>query len=394
MSYKSHYSRFFTAHSARLHCAPHSHHYWPDVTRDAQLAYWDDSARGVDHKWDQIFGERIPAVQQLLAQLLGIPEPSQLVFATNTHEFLYRILSCFNPAQPLTILTTDSEFHSFSRQVRRLSERPTVQVDVVPTEPFDTFATRWLEAVRQQRHQLIFASQVFFNSGVIGPELGDWVNQADTTTTIVVDGYHGCGAIPTDLGALANRIFYVAGSYKYLQAGEGCCFMSVPLNCELRPEYTGWFADFANLAKPQQTRVEYANDGYRFAGATMDFSALYRLQAVLEWWQRDTISVAAMHSHVQQLQQAFRDALAAAQHPLLQCEQLLHHDLNHHGHFYTYRLPSAEQVTTLAAQLEQRGIATDYRANRLRFGFALYHDVEDFEWLRDVLTQIMAKPSV
>lgn len=390
MSFKAQYSRFFAAHSARLHCAPHSHHYWPDVTREAQLAYWDDSARGVDHKWDQIFGERVPAVQRQLAELLSVPDPSQFVFAANTHELLYRVLSCFDPAQPLSILTTDSEFHSFSRQVRRLSERPTVKVQVVPTEPFDTFATRWLEAVKQHQHQLIFASQVFYNSGVIGPELTDWIAHAHADATIVVDGYHGCGAIPTSLANVADRIFYVAGSYKYLQAGEGCCFMTVPRNCTLRPEYTGWFADFANLAKPQQAQVEYASDGFRFAGATMDYTALYRLQAVLDWWQKDGITVTSIHAHVQQLQQAFRDALTEAQHPLLQCEQLLHHDLNHHGHFYTYRLPTAEQVTELAAQLDQRGIATDYRANRLRFGFAMYHDVEDFALLRDVLMQLKA----
>ena len=44
----------------RLHLAAHSHHLWPDVTRDAMLACWDDAARLLDHKWDRIFGEVLP----------------------------------------------------------------------------------------------------------------------------------------------------------------------------------------------------------------------------------------------------------------------------------------------------------------------------------------------
>src|SRR5690554_4722838 len=122
MSYKNHYRHYFAQHPDTLHCAPHSHHYWPDVTRDAQLAYWDDSARGVDHKWATIFGNRVPAVQQLLAQLLNHPYPQQFAFAGNTHELPYRVFSCFAADKPLRVLSTDSEFHSFSRQVRRLQE--------------------------------------------------------------------------------------------------------------------------------------------------------------------------------------------------------------------------------------------------------------------------------
>ncbi|RUO78611.1 aminotransferase class V-fold PLP-dependent enzyme [Pseudidiomarina taiwanensis] len=387
MSYKSHYRHFFELHPQQLHCAPHSHHYWPDVTRKAQLEYWDDSAVGVDHKWDKIFGEKVPHVQQRLAQLLNYPAPEQFVFAPNTHELLYRVISAFAQDQPLRILTTDSEFHSFSRQVRRLAERPQVAVTVVATEPFDSFASRWSDALAGAAHDLIFCSQVYFNSGVIAPWVETWLDQVPSDTQIIIDGYHGCGAIETDLSRVADRVFYLAGSYKYLQAGEGCCFMSVPRDCSLRPEYTGWFADFNSLAKPQQGPIDYANDGFRFAGATQDFSALYRLAAVLDWWHQEGLTVAQIHRHVQTQQQAFLAVLDVAQHPVLNRSRLLHNGLAEHGHFYTFELDSAEQVSELAVQLQQAGIATDYRYKRLRFGFALYHDPEDFH----VLTQALSK---
>lgn len=386
MSFKQHYQYFLKQHPETLHCSPHSHHYWPDVTRTAQLAYWDDSAKGVDHKWETIFGQRVPSVQRLLADLLDHPTPGQFVFAGNTHELLYRVISCFEPTKPLRILTSDGEFHSFSRQVRRLEERANVEVVRVSCEPYASFEARWRQALQGQSFDLIFCSQVFFNSGVVAPWVGTWIAQVPSTTQVVIDGYHGCGALPTSLREVADRIFYVAGAYKYLQAGEGCCFMSVPRGTKLRPEYTGWFADFANLAKPQQASVEYANDGMRFAGATMDFTALYRLEAVLQWWHDANIRVAQIHQYVQQLQQAFLQVVDAVGHPLLRRENLLVDDLSNHGHFLTFELATADEVTQLADKLQRAGIETDYRGKRLRFGFALYHDAEDYQRLKKALS--------
>ena len=387
MAFKQHYRHFMAQHADTLHCAPHSHHYWPDVTRAAQLAYWEDTARGVDHKWDIIFGERIPAVQKHLAALLNHPYPEQFVFASNTHELLYRVISSFDPMQPLRVLSTDSEFHSFSRQIRRLQERSNVQVVTIPTEPFASFPERWCKALTNNAFDLIFTSQVFYNSGVVAPSLHTWIDDVAATTEIVVDGYHGCGALPTDLSDYADRIFYLAGGYKYLQAGEGCCFMAVPKGCQLRPEYTGWFADFANLAKPQGGAVQYADDGLRFAGATMDFSALYRLQSVLQWWQQEQFTVPRMHAYIQQLQQAFLQVLDDCNHPLVNRQSLLADNLAHHGHFFTFKLADAQQVEQLAAQLREAGVETDYRHDRLRFGFAIYHDQGDYQRIKNALSK-------
>ena len=65
--YQQFYQRFLQANQGRQHFACHSHHYWPDVSRDAMLEYWDDTARLVDDKWRYIFGEKVPQTQQLIA---------------------------------------------------------------------------------------------------------------------------------------------------------------------------------------------------------------------------------------------------------------------------------------------------------------------------------------
>jgi len=381
MSYKKYYQRFLTANAGKQHYACHSHHYWPDVTRDAMLQYWDDTARLVDHKWDYMFGEVVPEVQRQIAAVLKIRRHQQLVFAPNTHELLFRLLSAFDWHAGFKVLTSDSEFHSFSRQIARLAEVSTVEVMTVPTEPFATFTQRFVEAAAQFQPDLVFCSQVFFNSGVAIADLPAFITGLERVcqATLAIDGYHAFMALPTDLTSIEGRIFYLAGSYKYAQGGEGCCFMLVPDNCQLRPLYTGWFAEFGALAGEKSAQVQYANDGYRFAGATMDLTALYRLRAVLSLYQREMMSVAVVHQHVQQLQQAFLTALDQVSHPWLNRQNLLTADLTQHGHFLTFRGPSAGAVAGLSSFLAQHGIETDHRADRLRFGFAPYHDLTDID---------------
>ena len=379
--YQQFYQRFLTANKGKQHFACHSHHYWPDVSREAMLEYWDDSARLVDDKWHYIFSEKVPQTQQLIADILQLPQPEQIVFAPNTHELVMRLLSCFDLRQPLRILTTDSEFHSFSRQVKRLSEYDNVVVEVVAVEPFASFEQRFARAAAAQDYQLIFCSQVFFNSGFAIADLPAFVASLDAVSNamIAIDGYHGFMALPSDLSSIAERIFYLAGSYKYAGGGEGCCFMSVPVGSTHRPLYTGWFAEFGTLAAEKSATVLYSEDGYRFAGATMDFSALYRLNAVLRLYKQQGISVGRIHQYVQQLQQCFLQKLGDLQHPKLCVANLLVHDLKLHGHFLTFRLGSPAEVAELAAQLKRAGIETDYRGDRLRFGFALYHNSAEYD---------------
>ena len=75
MNLKSHYSHFLSKDKGLLRFTAHSHHYWPDVTRDAVLACWDDAAKYVDDKWSHIFGEVIPRAQGSIASILDLDHP-------------------------------------------------------------------------------------------------------------------------------------------------------------------------------------------------------------------------------------------------------------------------------------------------------------------------------
>ena len=153
---RSWFSRFQEAAPDRIHAAAHSHHPWPDITFAAHQRAWEDAARLADDKWDYVFGVLMPETKSLVADVLSLPVPDTLAFAPNTHEFILRIASSL--PRPFSVLTSNAEFHSFSRQVARWEEAGVATVTRVRAEPFDTFPERLVTAY--DRHDLVFFSQV------------------------------------------------------------------------------------------------------------------------------------------------------------------------------------------------------------------------------------------
>jgi selenocysteine lyase/cysteine desulfurase len=373
---KALFSRFLAADPERLHFAAHSHHYWPDVTFEAQQRAWLDAAALADEKWDAISREVMPRARAHVARILGLPDPGTVAFGPNTHGFLVRILSSLDPRRPARVLTTDGEFHSASRQLARLEEDGLAEVVRVATRPFASFPSRWADAASRGGFDLAYFSHVFFDSGWAVPSLEAMVGAVvDPRTVVVVDGYHGFCALPTDLSRVAARAFYLAGGYKYAMSGEGCCFVHAPDGWAPRPRDTGWFASFAAIAERPTGRVPYAAGGARMMGATFDPTALYRFNAAMDLLVAESLGVADVHAHVHALQRRFVDELARRPgHPLRQEALLVPVADEHRGHFLAWSLPDAAEVhrRLLGAKL-----VTDVRGDRLRLGFGLYHDEDD-----------------
>ena len=117
---------------------------------------------------------------------------------SHDERFVRRLLSALPADRRLRILTSDSEFHSFRRQIARLEEDGLVAVERIAAEPFASFADRFAAAVRRGGYDLVFVSQVFFNSAATSGSLDDIAAAvADPHTLIAFDGYHGFMALPT-----------------------------------------------------------------------------------------------------------------------------------------------------------------------------------------------------
>lgn len=371
------FSRALAADPQRLHYAAHSHHLWPDATFEAQLQAWQDAAVLADRKWARVMGEVYPAAQARVARELSLPSADSVVFAPNTHALLVALMSAF-PRRPLRVLATDGEFHSFRRQAQRWAEAGEIELTLVAAEDPD-FAERFTQVARSGVFDLVFVSHVFFKSGVVFDEA--W-RLAELTRPegpwLVVDGYHGFRAVPTDLAAVADRLFYLAGGYKYAMAGEGAAFLHAPPGFGPRPVVSGWYAEFADL-EGVAGAVGYRRDAGRFLGATFDPSGLYRFVAAARMLDENGLSTPVVSAHVAALQGQLLSEMRSGRAGRLAEATLLNPPGDRPAaRFLAFRHPEA---AAWSRALAERHVLTDVRDDVLRIGFGLYHDAGDVDRL-------------
>lgn len=361
-----HYQRFRV--SERVLLSGHSHQAWPDCGFEAHSQAWLDAANFVDDKWDLAF-EKGSRVARGFAELLG-DVPQNIALGANTHELVFRFLSALPLRKRPKVITTDREFHSMWRQLARISEEG-VEVLWVPADPVESLSQRLVDAL-DQRTAAVMVSAVFFDNAKINPQLGPVCTAARAMgAELLVDVYHALGVVEFGLSQRGLVDAYITGGgYKYLQLGEGNCFLRLPPHCSLRPIYTGWFADFEHMANLNRAeRVSYGQGGVRFAGATYDPTSNYRAAAVFDFFEQQGLSPAVLRRISQHQLRLFEQTLANCDLPESGLSRSHLTPLSQIGGFLTYKCDLAQQVTT---ELRRRHVFCDARGNILRFGPAPY----------------------
>ncbi|MCA9525176.1 MAG: aminotransferase class V-fold PLP-dependent enzyme [Myxococcales bacterium] len=374
-----HYTAFLRP--GRILLTGHSHQAWPDVAAGAMAQAFQDAAEHVDDKWSRVM-ERAHRVRQAVATRLG-GRPEDVALAASTHELVARFLSALPLDRRRHIVTTDGEFHSLDRQLRRLAEAG-VEVTCVPADPVDTLAGRLAAAVRTDTAALM-ASTVLFRTAAVVPGLAEAVAAAQAVgAEVLLDAYHGFNIVPfrtLDFGV--DPIFVVAGGYKYAQWGEGACFMRVPAGCTLRPVHTGWFADFEHLgAERSDGLVGYSEDGAgRFAGSTFEPTSVYRAAAVAAFFTQQGLSVERLRALSLAQTGRILDRVSG------RLEVLTPTAPEARGGFVAVRVNHAPLVV---GTLRQRGIYVDSRGDVLRIGPAPYVAAGDLDMALDHLLALAA----
>lgn len=374
-SWKRLFRRSLEAAPQRLHFAAHSHHLWPDASLDGHTAAWADAALLADRKWEPLFEQVIPEAQSHIAAELNLPEPTSIAFAPNTHELLVRLFSA-RSERPLRVLASDGEFHSFRRQALRWVESGAVQLEILPLAPFADFPARLREAITAQQPHFVMVSHVFFQTGWVLTELEQLAEAArQAGAWLILDGYHAFMALPADLSAIADCAFFLGGSYKYAMSGEGLCFLHAPERLALRPENTGWFAEFEDLSAGAKG-VAYAPDWRRFLGSTFEPTPFYRFNAVRRMLAAHQLDTAAVNRHVAPLRAHLESAIAAGEAGPLGEAEVLNPGRPHtpQARFLALRHPAAG---AWREGLAARNVIVDARGDVLRIGLGLYHDADD-----------------
>ncbi|RYY36615.1 MAG: class V aminotransferase, partial [Sphingomonadales bacterium] len=168
--------------------------------------------------------------------------------------------------------------------------------------------------------------------------------------------------------AYADKLFYLAGGYKYAMAGEGAAFLHCPPGFGARPEITGWYAEFDDLSLPPG-RIGYAPDARRYMGSTFDPSGIYRFVAVRDMLAGEGLTTAVIAAHVAALKAQLLTGLR------LEAELV---NPGSPARFVALRSPHAQRWQ---AALEAEDIITDVRGDVLRIGLGLYQDARDVDVL-------------
>jgi kynureninase len=363
-----HYSHARVA--ERLLLSGHSHQAWPDVALQGQIEAFEDAARAVDDKWELAFA-KADHVRAGFARWLDEPG-AKIALGASTHDLIIRLLSALDMRGHPRLVTTDGEFHTLRRQTRRLAEAG-LDVEIVSAEPADTLAERLADAASDLRTRAVLVSAVLFETARIVPHLEALANACEEhRAELLVDVYHALGPVPMSVAQLGlERAWIVGGGYKYLQLGEGNCFLRLPEHAEeLRPIVTGWYAEFEALASgPGDDRVAYGPGPWRFAGSTYDPTSHYRAARVMAFFSEHGLTrelLAASYRHQVALLADRFDALGAPEHVISRDRSA---PLTSFGGFLALRTPHAAE---LQKQLHDRGVQSDSRGDYLRLGPAPY----------------------
>jgi kynureninase len=352
-----HYSAFRV--SERLLLTGHSHQAWPDVAREGVAEAWDDAALHVDEKWERAF-EKAERVRGGFGLWLAEPG-AEIALDQNTFGLVLRFLSALDLRRRPRLVTTDGEFHTLRRLMGRLAEEELLEVAVVPARPAETLAER-LATEANERTAAVLVSAVLFEDSRIVPSLGGLATACEMLgAQLLVDVYHALGVMPFPLADQGlESAWVVGGGYKYLQLGEGNCFLRLPPQADdLRPVFTGWFSEFAELAAEKVPgAVEYPKGGMRFAGATYDPTSHYRAARVFDFFDERGLTPEVLRENY------LRQTTLLAQ--LLGEQDTLREQF---GGFLALEVANGDE---LSRRLAEQGVMTDSRGRYLRLGPAPY----------------------
>ncbi|MFD6068026.1 PLP-dependent aminotransferase family protein [Amycolatopsis lurida] len=380
----AHYTEFGVA--DRMLFTGHSHQAWPDVAREGLLEAFADAAEEVDTKWARAFA-KADELRAGFRALLGDPH-GDIALGASTHDLVIRFLSAMDLPRRPRLVTTDGEFHTLRRQLGRLAEEG-VEVVRVPATPVATLAERVAAEVTEDT-AAVLVSAVLFETSRLVPGLAHLADVClSKSVNLVVDAYHALGVVPFSLHDLGlTNAWVLGGGYKYLQLGEGNCFLRMPAHAqELRPVVTGWYAEFGALADERRPdQIAYASGSDRFAGATYDPTSHYRGARVFRFFAEHGLTPEFLREvsrhQVGHLAEGF-DRLGLPEDVVTRDRET---PLDRIGGFLSLKCADAG---ALQAALDERGVRTDSRGAYLRFGPAPYLSDRQLDSALRVLKEVV-----
>ncbi|MCC5907545.1 MAG: hypothetical protein JJU13_15135 [Balneolaceae bacterium] len=360
------YSHFNVA--GRLLFTGHSHQAWPDAAFEGIQEYMRTVSAQVDKKWNIAF-EKTETLRNYLRAYYDDPG-GKYCREQNTHILLVSWLSSLDLKKKPKIITTTGEFHSMHRQLRRLQEHG---LDIVYLPHKND--KQLLDTIREElddKTSAVMLSRVYFETAEINTKLPEIAKLTkETGVPLMIDDYHGTNVVPLSLSdKKMEHVYLLVGGYKYLQWGEGKCFLRYPPDCELRPVVTGWFSAFEQLDQPRDKKpVQFDSGDQKFATATYDPISQFRAASVTRFFQSRGLTPGILRKQYTSQLAYLRSLFDDANRPESGIEHANTRPVEESGGFLALKSPRAR---TLRDMLLEKYIFTDARGEIIRIGPAPY----------------------
>lgn len=380
------------------HFAPHSHHPWMDISKEGQLEYWEDSNRLLDDKWNKIFNEIIPKASSLICDILQIKNKENYIdnitYGQNTFDLLIRLFSSlfikkWKHKKPITIITSDCEYHTFNRLINSIKENFDflINIEYLDSTLFYKNQNDLIKIVKNKKPDILFFSHIFFKTGCLIPNLEDIIidirkNVNKNEMDIIIDGYHSFCAVPFSIDKIKNEIFYLAGGYKYAMSGEGVCFLYSPdYGLDYKPVLSGWMSNFSKIEEfNYESKIEY--DKNPFIGSTFDSSGIYRFIKTWDYRlygnKKEVLSIEFCFNYIKKLQKYFIQNLNNNKIKLVEKIEFV-------GNYLAFECENNKEAIIITKKLKNKNIIIDNRENYIRIGFSIYHSFDEIDYLLSVL---------
>lgn len=188
--------------------------------------------------WGELWQSRVR-----LARHLGTT-PDRLVFFGNISQAINTFCLSVDLPAGAEIVMTDQEYGSMQTAWRRAAGRRGWRIRLAPLPIGEEDPSRYLEAIESRWSadtRLLYLSHVLYSTGHALP-LEEIARRARQRGILVfVDGAHGPGMLPLDLGGLGAH-FYAANLHKWFLAPVGAAFLFVERGMEehLQPWQVSW----------------------------------------------------------------------------------------------------------------------------------------------------------
>jgi kynureninase len=319
------------------------------------FAHWQTKLHNAWDTWQ----EEEQQHRARIAQLIGAPRPDCIIPKTSAGQGLRTVLNALpHRANDVPrVLTTTAEFDSVDIILKQYAAVGRIHLENVPCHAPDGAIDLAPLIGSLPNADLVIVSQVLFSTGQVLPDLdrlADVCHQRGAR--LLVDAYHAIGVLPVNVAAM-RADFVIGGSYKYLRGGPGAAFLYISptaLESGLQPIDIGWFAKEKPFFYERPNPPRFAPGGDGFLESTPPVLTYYQARA----GQQLTLALG-----VERIRAYALDRLSRLERCLAEAGIAAQGADHQHGAFLTIEHADA---TSLANELEHRGITTDARGPYLR----------------------------